>query len=103
MRFIIKNVFFVFWKFKNGLGNFGGLLGLCIGFSLVHIVEIVYFATVRLYQNIPLVMNPKSNEDDDSTHSKIRSSSEDVRIREMYVNDFKRLKRHNSNVFHNRT
>lgn len=33
------------------LGNFGGLLGLCIGFSIVGFIEVVYFATVKFYQN----------------------------------------------------
>lgn len=36
------------------LGNFGGLLGLCLGFSLISLIEFIYFGTVRLYGNIPM-------------------------------------------------
>lgn len=81
------------------LGNFGGLLGLCLGFSLVNIVEIVYFATVRLYQNISLVYDkPKQNEE--FTNQKTKLTEEDKRIRDMYVNDFKN---HNQKMFHYRS
>lgn len=39
------------------VGNFGGILGLCLGFSLISLVELIYFATVRLYGNIPIAFN----------------------------------------------
>lgn len=81
------------------LGSFGGLLGLCLGFSLVNIVEIVYFATVKLYQNISLVYdNSKQNEVPNHQNSKL--TKEDRRIRDMYVNDFKKYDR---KMFHYRT
>ncbi|XP_072397815.1 pickpocket protein 28-like [Diabrotica undecimpunctata] len=36
------------------LANFGGLLGLFTGFSLLSMLEIVYFLTIRLYFNVKL-------------------------------------------------
>lgn len=81
------------------LGNFGGLLGLCLGFSLVNIIEIIYFATVRLYQNISLVYDDgKQNESAIQQNPKL--TEEDKQIRSMYVNDFKKYDR---KMFHYRT
>ncbi|XP_063915464.1 pickpocket protein 28-like [Zophobas morio] len=39
------------------VANFGGLLGLFTGFSLISGVEIIYFITVRIYYNIQLYGN----------------------------------------------
>ncbi|XP_030745254.1 uncharacterized protein LOC115874287 [Sitophilus oryzae] len=36
------------------LGNFGGLLGLFTGFSVLSLMEIIYFLTLRIYYNIKL-------------------------------------------------
>lgn len=83
------------------LGNFGGLLGLCLGFSLVNIVEIIYFATVRLYQNISLVYdNSKQNEVQPIQQKASKLITEDKQIRDLYVNDFGKYDR---KMFHYRT
>lgn len=37
------------YSVEDILGNIGGTLGLCTGFSLVTIVEIVYFFTCRWF------------------------------------------------------
>lgn len=71
------------------IGNFGGLLGLCLGFSLVNIVEIAYFATVRLYQNISLV-NSSEHNPQEILVNKLNTKEEERRIRDMYVNDFRK-------------
>lgn len=84
------------YKHPN-LGNFGGLLGLCLGFSLVNIIEIIYFATVRLYRNISVAMKTKTHQNVDQT---FHLSKEDKQIREMYVNDFKK---YDNKMFHTRT
>ena len=34
------------------ISQMGGLLGLCIGFSLISGVEIIYWLTIRLFRNI---------------------------------------------------
>lgn len=81
-------------------GNFGGLLGLCLGFSLVNIIEIVYFATVRLYQNISLVYGNNKTQNEALVHKKPKLTAEDKRIRDMYVNDFKKF---DGKMFHYRT
>lgn len=70
------------------LGHFGGLLGLCFGFSLINVVEIIYFATLRLYQH--LSNNPKHRHQYDIV------SKEDKKTRNMYTNDFQVHKR---NIF----
>jgi hypothetical protein len=36
-------------KVSRILGNFGGICGLFLGFSLISIVEFVYFFTLRLF------------------------------------------------------
>ncbi|XP_072394413.1 pickpocket protein 28-like [Diabrotica undecimpunctata] len=36
------------------LANFGGLLGLFVGFSLLSLIEIVYFLTLRIFCNVAL-------------------------------------------------
>ena len=34
------------------ISNIGGLLGLCLGFSVLSLVEFIYFFTARLFFNI---------------------------------------------------
>ena len=34
------------------ISNIGGLLGLCLGFSILSLVEFIYFFTARLFFNI---------------------------------------------------
>lgn len=72
-------------------GNFGGLLGLCLGFSLVNIIEIVYFATVRVYQNIELIYDKKLFQwklrEKSATDDKIVPIQK--QLFEIYKNDFK--------------
>ena len=34
------------------ISNIGGLLGLCLGLSVLSIAEFIYFFTARLYYNI---------------------------------------------------
>jgi amiloride-sensitive sodium channel len=36
------------------ISNFGGLLGLFTGFSLISLFEILYFLTLRIYYNTKL-------------------------------------------------
>lgn len=83
------------WLF---LGNFGGLLGLCLGFSLVNVVEIIYFATVGLYQNFSWLTSSGHNRPNALIYRKSQSF-EDREVREMYANDFKN---HNRKMFQNR-
>lgn len=40
------------------IGNFGGVLGLCIGFSAIGAMEIIYFLSIKFYQNFQLTTNP---------------------------------------------
>lgn len=40
------------YTWQEILGNFGGMLGLCIGLSISGAIEMVYFATIKLVQNI---------------------------------------------------
>lgn len=82
-----------------GLGNFGGLLGLCVGFSLMSIIEIVYFVTVRLYQNITSANNSKQSPQMNPSYYKTESF-DDRKIREMYVNDYRTI--NNRQYFHSR-
>lgn len=49
--FLDDRTFARFSRYLFIQGNFGGLLGLCLGFSLINLIEIVYFATVQLYYN----------------------------------------------------
>ncbi|XP_055304381.1 pickpocket protein 28-like [Sitodiplosis mosellana] len=88
----------VLMTWQEIVSNFGGLLGLCLGFSLVNIVEIVYFATIRLYQNISLVYD-NANQNETPIHQKPKLTQEDKRICNMYVNDFKTYDR---KIFHYR-
>lgn len=74
-------------------GSFGGLLGLCLGFSLISIVEIAYFATVRLYRNIPLSFSTQT--EDAQNWAQKKTSTENAsdalfsqKVKRMYVNDF---------------
>lgn len=46
------------------LGNFGGLLGLFTGFSILSLMEIIYFLTVRIICNIKLYGNWSGREKD---------------------------------------
>ena len=41
------------------ISNIGGLLGLCLGFSILSLVEFIYFFTARLFFNI---VTPRSEE-----------------------------------------
>lgn len=34
------------------VSNFGGILGLCLGFSIISMMEVVYFFSLKLYQNL---------------------------------------------------
>lgn len=72
-------------------GNFGGLLGLCLGFSLVNIIEIVYFATVRVYQNIEMIYGKslfkRKSQEKPATDDKIAPIQK--HLFEIYKNDFK--------------
>lgn len=73
------------------LGHFGGLLGLCFGFSLINIVEIIYFSTFRLYQNA-IGKNSKQKFLEAQQVQPIQhfiDCKEERKIRQMYVNDFK--------------
>lgn len=79
----------VLMTWQEIVSNFGGLFGLCVGFSLVNIVEIVYFATVRLYQNISLVYDTGKQNDIVTQPTQKLNTQEDQRIRNMYVNDYK--------------
>lgn len=36
------------------LANFGGLLGLFVGFSLLSLIEIIYYCTLRIICNIKM-------------------------------------------------
>lgn len=36
------------------LANCGGLLGLCMGFSLLSLIELMYFCSVRFYGNLKM-------------------------------------------------
>lgn len=46
------------------VSNFGGMLGLCMGFSIFTVIEILYFLTVRLYENITPENSKKNKKDD---------------------------------------
>ncbi|XP_037032500.1 sodium channel protein Nach-like [Bradysia coprophila] len=41
----------VVYTWHEIISYFGGLLSLCIGLSTISVMEVIYFATVRLYQN----------------------------------------------------
>lgn len=82
------------------LGHFGGLLGLCFGFSLINIVEIIYFTTFRLYQNATGMSPQHAFEHEAQQVQPVQrvqcfvDGKEERKIREMYVNDFKTDGRH---------
>lgn len=79
------------------VSHFGGLLGLCFGFSLINLVEIVYFSTFRLYQNANGTKQKFLEVQSIQQAQQIQScyaSKEEQKIREMYVNDFKIDGRH---------
>lgn len=61
------------------IGHFGGLLGLCFGFSLINVVEIIYFFTFRLYQHL-------SNK---SKHQNNAELDKDGNLCQIYASDFK--------------
>lgn len=94
---IIESTLFradVLMTWQEIVSNFGGLLGLCVGFSLVSIIEIFYFLTVRLYQNIASAKDLQPNSEDTQFDKKTQiHSGTDRKIREMYVNDFKNFNR----------
>jgi uncharacterized membrane protein len=52
-------------------GNFGGICGLFVGFSLISIVEFVYFFTLRLYF---VVRNTKDENTKDSMDSRNKTT-----------------------------
>lgn len=82
------------------LGHFGGLLGLCFGFSLINIAEIVYFTTFRLYQNAIGTNTKQTFLERVQPVQRVQrvqcvvDGKEERKIREMYVNDFKTDGRH---------
>lgn len=41
----------VIYTWYEIISTFGGILGLCIGFSAIGVLELVYFSTIKLYQN----------------------------------------------------
>lgn len=47
---LICNLYFIYSKIV--LGNFGGMLGICVGLSIIGAIEVIYFATIKLAQNI---------------------------------------------------
>ena len=55
-------------------GNFGGICGLFVGFSLISIVEFVYFFTLRLFF---VVRNTKDENSRDNTDSRNKTASLD--------------------------
>ena len=34
------------------VSNYGGILGLCLGFSIISSLEVIYFFSLRFYQNL---------------------------------------------------
>ena len=47
------------YKFIDFLANIGGLMGLCLGVSLISVLEFLYFFTARFYFNI---VTPRSED-----------------------------------------
>ena len=47
------------YSFTDFLANIGGLMGLCLGISIMSVLEFIYFFTTRLYYNI---VTPRSEE-----------------------------------------
>ena len=47
------------YGFVELFSNSGGLIGLCMGFSALSLVEFVYFFTMRLFFNIKMSRNEK--------------------------------------------
>ncbi len=56
------------WPWELLVGGVGGIMALMLGYSLVCVVEMVYFFTVRWYDN---AVDPTLNKDDDSDHAKV--------------------------------
>lgn len=44
------------------IGNFGGILSLCIGFSAIGTIEIIYFLSIKFYHNFQLTNQHLANE-----------------------------------------
>lgn len=42
----------VLYAWYDILSDYGGILGLCLGCSIISILELIYFLTFRSYQNI---------------------------------------------------
>lgn len=42
----------VLYAWYDIVSDYGGILSLCLGCSIISFVEIVYFVTVRFYQNL---------------------------------------------------
>jgi amiloride-sensitive sodium channel len=53
-------------------GNFGGICGLFVGFSLISIVEFVYFFTLRLFF---IVRNTKDENSKDNIDSRNKTTN----------------------------
>lgn len=51
------------------LASFGGIFGLCLGGSIISLVEILYFATVRFFTRVI-----KANEEKEKQIMKIKST-----------------------------
>lgn len=34
------------------VSNYGGILGLCLGFSIISMMEVIYFFSLKFYQNL---------------------------------------------------
>lgn len=42
----------VLYAWYDIVSDYGGILSLCLGCSIISVFEIIYFMTVRLYQNL---------------------------------------------------
>lgn len=51
------------YGFSDFISNFGGLLGLFTGFSMLSFIEIIYFLSLRIWGNIKMYnsWNGKNN------------------------------------------
>ena len=47
------------YSFVELFSNIGGLLGLCMGFSALSLVEFAYFFTLRLFFNVKMSRREK--------------------------------------------
>ena len=58
------------YGWQDLVGFFGGIIGLCVGFSLLSGAELIYFFTLRLFLDTRKEKQ-KDNNDDDETGSTI--------------------------------